>query len=224
MRKRICLILTLLFVVHLVSCSKEDAYSAYAPPVDGVQWGMSPDEVLKVLKLSEDMILVEDERLTVIEYSNAIIHGQTATVNMKFDTQADIGLLGMDVFFADMDKEDLIDKLNSAYGAYTAVDDNMTPYRWESEKIKELPQKIQDRFSYVNVEFPIQVGAYEESSYDSAWDMIQNEPLVRINIVGDDTISYLSYTAENMAAYVLFNDDKAYEELQEYLQDSPNLK
>ncbi len=128
---------------------------------------MSPDEVLKVLKLSEDRILTEDERLTVIEYDNALIYDQVATVNMKFDTQADIGLMSMDVFFTDMDKTDLIDKLNNTYGKHTAVDDNKTPRQWESETIKELPKKIQDRFSYANVEFPIQVGAYKESSFDS---------------------------------------------------------
>ncbi len=36
MRKRICLILTLLLMFNLVSCSKADAYSKFAPPIDGV--------------------------------------------------------------------------------------------------------------------------------------------------------------------------------------------
>ncbi len=54
--------------------------------------------------------------------------------------------------------------------------------------------------------------------------MIQKQPLVRINLVDSDVISYLSYNAENMAAYALFSDDNAYEEFQKYLQESPNLK
>lgn len=195
----------------MISCSNKEKEFGFLPPIKHIQWGMTPDEVMKELKLTNDSIIEDSGTLVILSYNNTTILGQEANITMTFDTEYEMGLQTIYVQFSNLNKDDMINQLNKAYGKPTAVDDDGVPSQWMSEKIIDLPQEIQDRFKYTLVDFQVAKRTLTNDSAgfsdDSVWRSCQNEPLVGISIRNKDT---LVYAAGNMASYTLFKDDKKY--------------
>lgn len=205
-----CLLLT-----SCISCSNNDKKSGFQPPIKGLQWGMTSDKVIKALNLTDANILHDDGKSITLSYENTSVFDQEANIVMFFDMESEIGLLELRVNFSDFNRDDLINRLNNTYGEYTAIDDNWIACQWESKKVVDLPQKIQDRFKYINVEHPSKVIASDELTDATLWDNIQNQPLVTVTI-NEDT---LIYRAEHMAAYTVIKNDKTYNKMVEKINN-----
>lgn len=216
MKKILCL-LCLVTILSLSACSEESQIldAAFQPPIEDVNWGMTPEEVMDILALPEDCIFNGDEGTITLQCENMDIFGQSADVVMSFDVQYKMGLMNMIIFFTDLSDESLVEALNHAYGDYSAVDSEGVPCRWESEKIEDMSERIQERFQYVLLESPAWNDGQGVFSKETVWNEKKGQPLVAVTLNG----SILYYNAGHMAGYLLFDDDNAYEELQGYLND-----
>lgn len=202
-------------ILMFSSCSQQSvtAETTFQPPIDGVEWGMMPDQVVDVLSLSEECIqknIQNDVEWTaVIECGDIEIFDQSADVVMVFDLKSQVGLSGISICFEDASEESMAEILSSVYGEYSAVNAEGTPCLWGNEKIEELPEEIQERFRYMWVEFPPR----EEESFskETIWNSYKAQPLVTVALNGD----VLTYSGGNMALYLIYNDDTAYEQLQD---------
>lgn len=212
-------------VLSLSACARQEQTpaAAFQPPTEGVWWGMSPEEAMENPALSEDCILSDDGKVVVLQWEDRELWGKNADIEMIFNTQPQIGLLRLNVYFEDLSEEALIEILNRTYGDCTAADREGLPNRWESEKIADMPERIQERFRYMRVDGPM--GEEERSGFtkEGLWDLYKNQPLVTVARIGNT----LNYEGGNMALYRICDDDSAYEKLKEYLvenayKESPN--
>lgn len=211
LKKIFYLLIVCLFFTSMISCSNKEEELGFSPPIKHIEWGMTPDEVMKELKLTNDSIIEDSGTLVILSYNNTTILGQEANITMTFDTEYEFGLQTIYVQFSNLNKDDMINQLNKAYGNPTAVDDDGVPSQWMSEKIIDLPQEIQDRFKYTLVDFQAARRTLSNDSAgfsdDSVWRSYQNEPLVGVSIKNKEA---LLYGAGNMAAYTLYKDDIKY--------------
>lgn len=197
-------------IMSLAACSQQPQTSgtAFQPPIEGVQWGMSPEEVMDVLSLSEECIQNSDEWTAILQCDDMEIFGQDADALMVFDMKSQVGLVKMSIVFPDASEESLAERLVEAYGGHSGVNAGGKPYLWEDEKIEELPEGIQERFRYMWLECPPR--EEEIFSEETIWNAYKVQPLVTVAL--NDNV--LTYDGGNMAAYLIYNDDTAYEHLQ----------
>ena len=61
--KRAYVFVSLVIILSLVGCALRDQTpgAAFQPPLEGIQWGMMPEEAVDVLSLSEECIQNPDE-------------------------------------------------------------------------------------------------------------------------------------------------------------------
>lgn len=212
MKRIFSLLLIYLIFACLSGCSNNEDSFGFQPPIPGIKWGMTPDEVVKELNLKEDNIHNNDSNIITLSYEDTSIFNQKADLILDFDMQSEIGLVRIRADFPNLNKDDLIIQLTNTYGKNVAVDDNWVPCQWESKKVVDLPTKIQDRFKYIKVELPTIVnGTNGLFSNDTTWKNILDEPLVKVSIIDDKLV----YTATNMAAYTAFKDDDKYNKMVE---------
>ena len=213
MKKSICILIICSFSISFISCTNKEEVYGFPPPIKHIQWGMTPNEVMKELKLTKDNILNDSGASITLSYDNTFVFGQKANIIMDFDMEYELGLLDMYVQFSNLNKDDLIKQLNKAYGKPVELDDQWVPYLWESKKIGDLPQKIQDRLEYLMIELPAEKRAKSDApvgfSDDTVWRTTQNEALVRVSLNKDT----LDYSAQRMAIYTFVKDNKKYNKL-----------
>lgn len=181
----------------------------FEPPIKGLHWGMTSDQVIKKLNLTKNNITYNDGNRITLSYDNISVFKQKAIIEMSFDTKSEIGLCSMFVVFPNVNKDNLIKQLNCTYGKYTDVDNNLIANRWESKKISDSPKKIQDRFKYINIELLSKLDTDKTSGLVLKWSDLQNQPLATVTLK-DNT---LEYKANNMASYTAFNDDDTYNKI-----------
>lgn len=216
MKKVLCLF-CIVTILSLPACSEQSQAfdAAFQPPIEDVHWGMTSEEVMEILALPEDCILNSDDGSITLQCENMDIFGQCADVVMSFDVRYKMGLMNMIIFFTDLSGESLVEALNHAYGDYSAVDSEGVPCRWESEKIEDMSERIQERFQYVQLESPAWNDEQGVFSKETVWNTIKGQSLVAVTLNGN----ILYYNAGHMAAYLVLNDDNAYEKMQSYLND-----
>lgn len=205
------------FIIYVNS----NKITGFQPPIKGISWGMTSDEVIKKLNLSQDCVTEKENGDITISYENTSVFNRKANVQMSFDVVGKVNLYSMGIEFPDSNKDDLINQLNHTYGQYVVMENNQYPI-WESEKIKELPQKIQDRFKYQQIELLAKYNIATGFSEDTVWKSIQNKSLVSVELID----SSLSYSAANMAVSTILSDDEKYNAWITYYEDllknSPN--
>lgn len=216
--KKLWCVLSFTILLSLTACSgqEEAVCNGFQPPIEGVQWGMTPEEVLEVMELPEECIISDDGKTVSIQCEKIDVFGQSADASMTFDENYKIGLYRMKFFFDNPSRESLVEALNRSYGAYCVVNDAGEPSRWESEKVEDLPEHIQDRYRYTLIEMPAQKELEGDFSQESQWNALKSQALVSVTLGGD----MLSYQADNMAAYLtLYSEDEAYEAFLDYLEE-----
>lgn len=202
MKKAVCM-LGLALSLSLSACSRQAESSdvSFQPPMEGVCWGMMPEEVMELMELPEECVLSDNGAVVVLQCEDQSIFGQNADVALTFDTTHQIGLLNMNIRFAEPFGESLVDALNEAYGESCAATGQGVSCLWESEKIEELSEGVQERFQLMLVRDT------DSFSQETHWNTIKSQPLVTVTL-GEDV---LNYYGGNMAAYQIFEDDAAYE-------------
>lgn len=203
MKKIVCL-LSISLILSLSACSqREQADSSdvsFQPPMEGVCWGMMPEEVMELLELPEECVLSDNGTVMVLQCEDQNIFGQSADVALTFDTAHQMGLLNMNIRFAEPSGESLAEALSEAYGESCAAAGQGVPCLWESEKIEDLSEEVQERFQFMLVRDA------DSFSQEARWDTIKSQPLVTVTLSED----VLNYYGGNMAAYQIFGDDAAY--------------
>lgn len=220
--KKISYLLSIAMALSLSACSQQaqSSNTVFQPPIESIHWGMMPEEVIEVLALPEECILNHDGKIVFLQCEEINIFGQSADVLMTFDVQAQIGLLSMEVCFDDYSQESLAETLHNTYGDVSAVDSEGLPCRWESEKIEDMSEEVQERFRYVWVEYPAENNNGEAFSEETIWNAKKSQPLVAVTLNGNT----LNYEAGNMAGYLILEDDNAYEALLSRLNYNDVLK
>lgn len=210
MKKRI-LYIYIILILTFVACSNREHTSepSFQPPIENIQWGMMPETVMDIMKLSEKNILYQDESGASIRCEDMEVFGQKADVEMSFDIRYQLGLLGMRIIFEEPVQDGMVDVLNNVYGEYCEVNDAGSPCKWGSETVEELPEEIQERYRYAQIEVPAQRNLSGDFSQEAQWDVLKKQALVAVTLRND----ILNYDAGNMAAYRnLYSDEAAYEE------------
>lgn len=207
--------LCIVVILILSACSRQDqvADTAFKPPIEDIHWGMMPEEVMDTLALSEECIRNSDEGIIILLCEDMNLFGQSADVEMIFDMRSQMGLLYMWAYFNDYSKKRIVEVLSNTYGDYSAIDNEGVPCQWESEKIEDMPEEIQERFRQIQVDS----GAWDDEqdvfSKETVWNAVKSQPLVTVTL--SDNV--LNYNAANMAGYLMISDEDAYEQLLEYL-------
>lgn len=204
----VVLVLCLCAVCVLVFVNYREARK-YQPPINGISWGMTSDEVIKKLHLSEDNVK-EDEYGNIISYENATVFNQKANVQMFFDLDAKMNLSFVKIEFLDLNKDYLMNQLKSIYG----TDFGKVYDIWISKKVMDLPEEIQDRFKYINIELPAKYNISPGFSEEGMWKSLRSQSLVSVDLHD----SALTYDARYMAAYTIMKDDNKYNDWIEYLE------
>lgn len=210
--KRIYVLVSLAILLSLAGCASQAQVpgAAFQPPLEGIQWGMMPEEAVDVLSLSEECIQNPDEWTAVLLCDDLKVFGRNADVELIFESKYQMGLQRMTIWFEEDSEESLAEMLSDIYGEHSAVDAGGVPSLWESEKVEDLTEEIQDRFHSMWLDN----SSWEEGqggiSQETMWDSYKSQPLVSVALNGD----VLSYYGGNMAAYLIYNDDTAYEQLQ----------
>lgn len=216
--KKMLYFLSFAIVLSLTACSEQVQAPdiVFQSPVKDVNWGMSPVEVIEILELSEEGIQNNNGGIVVLKCEDLDIFGQSADVEMMFDTQAQMGLMHMWIYFHDVSKESLVETLNNAYGDCSMIDSEGVPCQWKSEKIEDMSEEIQERFQQILV-FPT-AWDNEQSGFsgETIWNAKKTQSLVTVTL--SDNI--LNYNATYMAGYLVLSDDNAYEELLNYLNSN----
>ncbi len=204
MKKVLCS-LWLAVILIVPACARQEYASSqtFRPPIEGIQWGMMPEEVMEILSLSGECIQSGDENVTTLICSDRKVFGQNADVEMVFDIQAEMGLQYMEVCFTDLSKELLVEALNQTYGDYSAIDKEKVPCQWQSEKIEDMPDDVQEIFRQILADSLERDGGQGVFSMESVWNTIKTQPLVTVTL--HDNI--LIYHAANMAGYLKFCGD-----------------
>lgn len=120
------------------------------------------------------------------------------------------------VCFDGYSQESLAEALHNTYGDDSAVDREGLLCRWESEKIEDMSEEVQERFRYIWIEYPAENNNGEAFTEETIWNAIKSQPLVAVTLNGNT----LNYEAGNMAGYLILEDDDAYEELLSYLNSN----
>lgn len=199
MKKVLCLFVACMLLAGTAFSAGGDTQFGFAPPIQGVAWGMSYDDVAKQLKLQKDDALYAKGKTSALLDKNAVIFGQKATVQLLFDEKGGIGLDCIRVNYSKMDMDAMRKRLARIYGNERALDE------WDSVKISDLQQNIQDRFKYLKVELPAKVDT--TGILNPKWADIKDRPLASV-IIGDSKTLY--FGAEDMAAYQIISNDTAY--------------
>lgn len=209
MKEILYILYSVIFAVIAACTGHNTAFdTAFQPPVEEIRWGMMPEDVIGILDIPEESIQKYDDTLVRIQCEDMNVFGQTADVEMTFDVQSGAGLLGMQICFEDSSREFLTETLNEAYGDYTAVNDKGEPCQWESEKIEDMPEEIQEKIRYAKVEYPARKNFEKDFSEEAVWNNLKAQPLVKV-MLGTDSVYY---DAENMAGYFMLCDDQAFYE------------
>lgn len=218
----VILVLCLCAVCALLFVNYREARK-YQPPINGISWGMTSDEMIKKLALSQDDVTKGKEGNSIVSYENATIFNQEATVKLYFDNQSRINLYCMSIDFPKLTEDELINQLKPLYGTGFGK----TTYTWTDGKVKDLPQKIQDRIKYVKIDLSSKQNGPSAFSEEGLWEMYQSSGLVQAELRGTS----LWYFGDCMAVSAIASDDKKYNAWIEYLenlyknhpaQDSPN--
>lgn len=187
----------------------------FGPPVEGVSWGMTPEEAVRALELSEDYIESDESGVAQIYCEELEIFGQNAEAFLVFDERYQMGLFSIMFCLDDYEQDVLVEILNNTYGEYTAVDSEGRPCQWESKTVGDLPEDIQERFRYIEVEYAAQMQENQIFSQETKWEALKKEPLVSVTLQN----GVLNYYAQHMAGYLTYSDDTAYEEFHALLKN-----
>lgn len=210
--KRAYVLISLVLILILAGCASQAQApgAAFQPPLEGIQWGMTPEEAVDVLSLSEECIQNPDEWTAVLLCDDMEVFGWNADVELVFESKYRMGLQRMTIWFEEDSEESLAEMLSGIYGEHSAVDAGGVPSLWESEKVEDLTEEIQDRFRSMWLDYSSWDERQGGISQETVWDSYKSQPLVSVVLNGD----VLSYYGGNMAAYLIYNDDIAYEKLQ----------
>lgn len=120
--------------------------SLWAPPIEGLSWGMSAEEAISALGSDISYESRDMDDLVQLEISGSFPTGYGVTVHdpvLQFFSD-DSGIPGYDGLvnvFARCPAEDLDTlqtNLNESYAEYRKTDDFTDPTRWESDSMAEL--------------------------------------------------------------------------------------
>lgn len=221
MKRALRLLVMVMCMIGFSACGAQeksaDAFGeGFQLPIEDVNWGMTPEEAVQALELSEEAIVSNEDGTAVVQCADVTIFGQNAEACMVFDVRYQMGLLNMTVSFDAFAQEELVETLNGLYGEYTAVDSDGNPCQWSSETVGDLPEDIQERFRYIEAEYAAQVQENQLFSQETMWEALKKEPLVSVTL--QDGV--LNYYAQNVAGYLTYSDAAAYEELQALLKSA----
>lgn len=204
----LCVVLAIVLLAN-PSIGKDDKFAAaFEPPIKGIFWGMTPEEVAERLDIPKENISRGEFGNVTMVFENQKVFGQKGDVTLLFDmSHGEPGLLELWVSFEDLDREALRQSLEKMYGERIAAN----PDKWGSERVEELPQEMQDRMYFLKVEGPSKAISMSFSK-ETVWNSLKSQPLVTVTL-GENS---LSYNAQNMAGYLMIRDEERYKEFWKY--------
>ncbi|TAH68175.1 MAG: hypothetical protein EWM47_08350 [Anaerolineaceae bacterium] len=174
--KKIILFFTFLSLgVFSFGCSKDKNEINWNPPIKGLMWGMSMDEVKKVLNFKTYETSDQDKttEMMIDEKCNTI-YGIDMVFKLTFDKN--MGLFKFEGVCDDSNIPDLKEKLEEKYGTYLSRQQPSHGIRWDSEKVidredyEEIMDLLFDRFG-------------SQPEYDSLKEGFKYSPLVYVELI-----------------------------------------
>ena len=157
MSKRSLLIcLTILCIISLVGCKKEDTKGTYKPLIKGLEWGMKESQAIdKLTDTDYERTEGENKVISYVELSNPIEKfGYDASVLLVFDKSVcesieEEGVLSFIVLsYSDVQEENLMEGLQKELGSNyreSVIVPEVKNYIWESKmKMKDISEETFD--------------------------------------------------------------------------------
>ena len=190
--------------ILLISCQrKAESERSFDPPIPGLTWGLTYEDLLDALSEFEYTVITEDEKATEIRF-NSSVFGYPATMFCMVDRMADIGLYYLDIQFQNDHEEELKEKLTKQVGKPDSESAEADRLIWKSDPVQNLPEETQQRIRYVRIDCK-----FTGMGSTGMWGSLQREPLVQI-IFHD---GHLIYNAQNMALYRAVSDEERFDEI-----------
>lgn len=149
-------LLMLLFSLLFFSCTKESE-DLWAPPIKGLEWGMSFDEVDSVLEIKnayETYPEMDTLQAVLVHGNYTSIYGvELNDLTLTFMDQSEYiegygGLIRVSAKCKTSDIDTLKNNLNDKLAAYRKTDNFSNNTRWEAGIVNELPDVEQLQNSY----------------------------------------------------------------------------
>lgn len=176
--------------------AQEEAVTPWAPPVQGLRWGMSMDEALEALAC-EEYETSEQEEMMSVTLSGDFPTGYGVDLNKVtlrfYTTDSGIpgydGLVAVDGLVAAENAKALREQLNETYADYRKTDDSTDPGRWESDAMYQLDNASQ-------LEQALQ------TAFTGALGEEMNVEALVMAAMGAPTVTYSLYTEGDMAGLI----------------------
>lgn len=175
MKRMILFIAILSLSIFSFGCSKEEKETDWDPPIKGLMWGMSMDEVKEVLDYKSTAISEQNNitDMSINEKCNTI-YGIDMVFKLFFDK--DMRLYRFEGTCDESNIPDLKDKLEEKYEAYLSGQQPSYGIRWDSERVidrkdyEELMNLLSDRFG-------------SQPEYDSLKEGFKYSSLVYVELI-----------------------------------------
>lgn len=182
--RAVALVLLLIIPAMLIACGGKEK-EKLNPPINGVSWGGTPEQVKEVL--GEPKEELKQEGLTQLLWEDANVWNNKASLLLRFDTADDLGLFYTGITFTDLNEEELLELLTKEYGEPTRKEEGKITF-WGGKTVGELSEELQTQIRETLL------GGGSEVK-EAVWQTILKEPLVHVSAWGNRVL----YSADHMA-------------------------
>ena len=137
--RAVALVLLLIIPAMLIACGGKEK-EKLNPPIKGVSWGGTPEQVKEVL--GEPKEELKQEGLTQLLWEDANVWNNKASLLLRFDTADDLGLFYTGITFTDLNEEELLELLTKEYGEPTRKEEGKITF-WGGKTVGELSEELQ---------------------------------------------------------------------------------
>lgn len=192
LKLKIPLITILIFLVlfFISGCSKQKQSYSYSPPIKGIEFGMTADEISQAKKLSSYNLVksVELMNASYLELKSQKVLGKNSNVTLYFfdSKQGDLvsRLYSLSIVYNDNTIDNVINLLKKKYGDYKYYDQDTTElYTWSKDTLSSLSTETIERMKTIESSSYNNLTEEQSSLIDLTYKSASDIPLSSIRFI-----------------------------------------
>ena len=134
----------------MTACNNLRSKNSYEPPIPGIEWGITEEELLERLQAESVSLNEEKEGTSVFQFQSSVFNCP-AEVMIQTDHYTGLGAYLAEIHFTDYDEGNLRKALTDMYGEPSSQDRASVRLEWKSVLIRDLPEGVQSRIQYARI-------------------------------------------------------------------------